>query len=418
MPPAGARAKTTADAIVAKARSALNQPAAHSLPMPNDGPPEVLFHIGMGKTGTSSLQAALQASGDSLATAGQEYLGMWMGRVDPAFGNLQGFQKFLSLTPTAQAEAARQFAAALAEQARASGTRRFILSNEQYIASLERIRPFFKTLRDLMPVRLVAYVRHPAEWLPSACTQWGIVHKNAPGPVRDPGSTAQRLIGQYRQLLAWADEFAAETTLRRVVSGTDAVADFSQLIGVSLAAPAAPVNARRPRGELILRAAFADRFRRSVAPREFEATSLARPRSPLPPDLPTRFQHLFDLSGIDRVLAEERDLVAQIEAVCRLPPATPAPSPDYEFQAVAEDLIGRLVEVSAHQAKMIEELRDRIICLEKEQQSTKAQAIARSAFPGARLRARLRRLVRKKGADAGKSQAPAPAVQTKHHQGE
>ena len=40
---------------------------------------DLLFHIGMGKTGTSSIQYALDSSADRLAAKGVRYLGMWMG---------------------------------------------------------------------------------------------------------------------------------------------------------------------------------------------------------------------------------------------------------------------------------------------------------------------------------------------------
>lgn len=50
---------------------------------------KIVFHIGMGKTGTSSIQAALSQNAGELRKQGALYLGMWFDRLDPSYKGLQ-----------------------------------------------------------------------------------------------------------------------------------------------------------------------------------------------------------------------------------------------------------------------------------------------------------------------------------------
>ena len=92
---------------------------------------DLILHIGMGKTDTSAIQAALLASTDRLATQGAEYLGMWFDMLDPRFRGIQKQDQFYGLPPEEMAHYADVLIEVLRARS-AGGVQTFILSNERF----------------------------------------------------------------------------------------------------------------------------------------------------------------------------------------------------------------------------------------------------------------------------------------------
>ena len=114
---------------------------------------EVIFHIGMGKTGTTSLQHVLRSSHDVLQSAGIRYLGMWQELISEKYCDYVGFQGFRQLPVDQQPAAAERLVHQLTRLASQDGIDRFLFSNEQYFENIDHLHPFFERLRQFVTVR-------------------------------------------------------------------------------------------------------------------------------------------------------------------------------------------------------------------------------------------------------------------------
>lgn len=88
---------------------------------------ELVLHIGMGKTGTSSIQDALQQNALKLSGHRTEYLGMWFTAVDARFEGLSGQKLFFRSPPDQLTAYADQFADFLLARTSQTGNARFII---------------------------------------------------------------------------------------------------------------------------------------------------------------------------------------------------------------------------------------------------------------------------------------------------
>lgn len=268
---------------------------------------KLVMHIGMGKTGTSSIQRALATDQQRLADQRVAYLGMWFDMIDPAYTGLMGHRRFM----TGDAEEMRRHARALQEflarRATDEGIETFVFSNEAIFTSVNTMAPFVEALREGLDVQLVAYLRDPHAWLPSAYTQWGIRHKANEGPITPFAERARTLIQAYESIRGWVADFPDVLAVRRFETGTDVVADFSAAVGIRLDPPERRVLERDEPVETLLRAAFNSRYPGEVLPDRFNRVVINTDRTAVP-----TLRELADLSlghdGIDDVVREKQDL--------------------------------------------------------------------------------------------------------------
>lgn len=68
---------------------------------------EIILHVGMGKTGTTSIQKVLAANATKLRSQGIEYLGMWFSFIDEAMQGYIGQQQFYQSQPEEMASYAK-----------------------------------------------------------------------------------------------------------------------------------------------------------------------------------------------------------------------------------------------------------------------------------------------------------------------
>ena len=59
----------------------------------------LILHVGMGKTGTSSIQKVLEANQAGLKAQKAHYLGMWFDFVDPRYHGIQGVRDVFEQSP-------------------------------------------------------------------------------------------------------------------------------------------------------------------------------------------------------------------------------------------------------------------------------------------------------------------------------
>ncbi|MCJ1903413.1 sulfotransferase domain-containing protein [Paracoccus versutus] len=227
---------------------------------------QLILHIGMGKTGTSSIQEAFSANSDDLRTQGVCYLGMWFDAINPDYAGIDKQINFFSLPPEDMVKAARKLCAFV----QASNCRKFIVSNESLWGRPVELEPFIRELLKDIDVKIIAYVRDPKEWLPSAYTQWGIYDRLTKNSTRDYQNAVASFINWYNPVYEWHKRMGDIISIRKYTPRVDAVADFSKALGVDLKCEIQKVNERRKAADLLLRAIFNDRFQGRTPPRLFE----------------------------------------------------------------------------------------------------------------------------------------------------
>ncbi len=263
---------------------------------------KLILHIGMGKTGTSSIQHALNASRNDLLENKTQYLGMWFNLIDPAYGNHLGLRKlFEDLEENSDAYAAK-FLDGLKNQARTNATNTFILSNEAIFGSFHKIEPFLTALKDEIDLELILYVRNPRSWLPSAYTQWGLHHKTNKGPLKSFKDSAESLLDIYQNILKWHDAFPDILTARRHESNIDVVDDFAETCKISLLNTGKRVLDRSEPAETLLRAAFNNRYEQEVFPDRFN-NLIFRNSKPVS-SISQLSEMCFEYEGLDSLITE------------------------------------------------------------------------------------------------------------------
>ncbi|MFN8683781.1 polysaccharide biosynthesis protein (plasmid) [Paracoccus versutus] len=330
----------------------------------------LILHIGMGKTGSSAIQAALAASAERLAAQGAEYLGMWFDMLDPRFRGVLNQDQFFSLP----AEEMTRFADVLIDvlQVRlAGGIQSFIISNEALSGKAWQLKPMIDRLRERgISVRAIGYARDPAAWLPSAYVQWGVRDKVEPGPVQPYAVKARKLVHWYSGLLHWHRQLGDILEVRSYDAAADIVSDFSEAIGFEIDVPDKRVLERGEDAEIVLRALFNNRFAQHVLPAAFNQAVL--PSLATVPKLEDVMKASFDYSETDLIVREQAALFDQFAATfgydlrtfTNTPPTIP------EISVLRNRLLDALLEVTLDQAQRIRRLERRINHLEAEKTST------------------------------------------------
>ena len=267
-----------------------------------------IFHIGMGKTGTSSIQSAMQQNAELLARHDMHYIGLTFDAVDPSYGTVLGTRKFLTNDCAEDPEAyADRFASHYEAMAKETGVKTVVMSNETIMGSARTSTVFFKALSERAEnVRFIAYIRDPYKWLPSAYAQWGLTHKVSAGPIRSFEEMGRNLIGQFDMLKPWCDMFGKAVDVRLFVPG-GMVGDFLSAIGIEGEEVEEAFRlTRKPKAELYLRGVYNDRFPGEVLPGHFDQ-NLMRGRQRSVRSLEDMYQTLFGQGALDDIIAEKSE---------------------------------------------------------------------------------------------------------------
>ncbi|MBE3637439.1 hypothetical protein [Mangrovicoccus algicola] len=327
---------------------------------------QVLFHIGMGKTGTTSIQAALDQSDAALQKSSCSYLGMWMDFLGREFSGPGGFANFLALDPKLKIRQAEKFYEYLLTESKRGATEKFIISNEGFLTRLNKMKPFFKRLEQLVELRLVAYARPVKSWLPSACSQWGVLHKTNSGPIENLHVAGERMISQYSVINDWDRLFGKSFCLRQFDSGKDILEDFSQVIGVKISAGAKKRQVRLPVAEQMLRASFNNQVQGISLPKDFDEIIKGRRGGDLPSGLEEKFEFLFDYSSLAPVIEKHKSEIQAIEKKFGLDLMSGSLPEMHEYREreIINFIVGNLMDIVSSHALEIERLKAKIEELE------------------------------------------------------
>ena len=261
---------------------------------------KVFLHVGMGKTGTTSIQAALRGGTEELALQHVKV-------VEELVPDVEDKRTYLNILQSAdseeQEEYAKSFASEVKKLSEAKGVETVIVSNEGLFGTVARIEPFLKALKSHLDVQVIAFIRHPSDWLPSAYAQWGISHKRNPGKVPTFEVETRRLIHLYKSIDDWYEIFEDQVTLLPYEPGSDTVAVFAETAGIELPKAEKRLLTRSEDAELLMRAFFNDQDKGAALPARFNRIVMNTKRKPIP-SRQYYFENHFDKSSLEPLIEE------------------------------------------------------------------------------------------------------------------
>lgn len=288
--------------------------------------PELVLHIGPGKTGSTSIQSALQQNRQSLLAQGIAYLGVGLEgcQFRPA-RDWQSPQRIPDLLHSMNAADVKRevqdvLSAELDHLAEA-GIRTAVWSNEAIFARREGIGEAIKQLQaEGVSVRIIAYLRRYDDWARSAYGQWGIRHKSYEGAVMPFAEWIAARPPRFAEGLAfWHDQFGPALHLRNFDMMPDVVADFAEFIGaVDLPAiriyetpPPALLAAWAVHNSRVREERLPDSFRRLLNPSKVIERGV--PSAPLPEQMFPTAEEIAqlmagcrdDIDAVNNILAEK-----------------------------------------------------------------------------------------------------------------
>lgn len=247
-------------------------------PKGNNGKINLIWHVGAGKTGTSSIQYTLHHNQQLLEKQGFKYLGLML---EGAYNNFYSWQKpalieeFHNLTAEETENSLHQIFQDTIENARRNGIHTLIWSNESFLGRIEKTRGALKKIEELgVTVRIVVYIRQYEKWAKSAYIQWGINHKTNPGRIIPFREWIQRRKVNFFELLKPIIDDAPESlTVRNMDAVGDTTRDFLKLCHIDFADMAIHRIYESPAlEEIYLRAVFNNRIEDPVLPDRFDSS--------------------------------------------------------------------------------------------------------------------------------------------------
>lgn len=328
---------------------------------------EIILHVGMGKTGTSSIQQALSQNAELLLSQGILYLGMWFDLIDPRFSGIQGQQKFYQSSPEEMEAHAIRFLERLENKSQESGASHFLVSNEEIYGQIKQITPFIAALKTRARVKLIAYARDPREWLPSAYNQWSVFHKNYTGPIRPYAEVAKRLVLVYSGFLQWGASFQDILTVRPFSKAMNVVEDFANTLNLQLDIPTQRTLERADTSEGLLRAFYNNRLSENALPSLFDRAFLGMKLSQAP-SISDLVEKSFDYSETDMIVSQWPSIFDYVKMTFGIDLLSDPPP--QQKQVDVQDLRNRTLEyvlhIVMHQADQIGALERTVLNLQNE----------------------------------------------------
>lgn len=148
---------------------------------------KLILHVGMGKTGSSSIQKTLRMAGPQLESVGIKYVGLMLEHIPrtPRYDwqKAGGWPILIKLDhDTATEQLINVLKQADVTLPQTIDT--FVWSNESLFEGGAIVHDALEAVRGLFDIDLVGYIRRPDSWITSAYLQWGIKHKSYVGPLK------------------------------------------------------------------------------------------------------------------------------------------------------------------------------------------------------------------------------------------
>lgn len=242
----------------------------------NDRKINLIWHIGAGKTGTSSIQYTLHHNKNLLEKQGFKYLGLMLEGAYHEFFPWQDpalIEEFHGLTAEETELSLFRIFQDTIENARREGIHTLIWSNESFLGRTEKTRIALKEIEKLgVSVQIIVYIRRYEKWARSAYIQWAINHKTNPGrimPFRE--WIQQRKVNFFELLKPIIDDSPDSLTVRNMDAAGDTTRDFLQLCNIDFSNMELHRIYESPTiEEIYLRAIFNNRIEDPVLPDQFD----------------------------------------------------------------------------------------------------------------------------------------------------
>ena len=148
---------------------------------------KLIIHIGMGKTGSSSIQKSLRLSRNILEAKGLLYLGLMFEHSDIplnySWHKVDGWSNFISLDkPQGNSELAHTLQ--YLDDHLDDSIHTLIWSNEALFDRPSDVLSALNSISSRYQIIVVGYLRRPDKWISSAYLQWGLKDKSYIGPIK------------------------------------------------------------------------------------------------------------------------------------------------------------------------------------------------------------------------------------------
>lgn len=325
----------------------------------------LVLHVGMGKSGSTSIQHALRSHHGELASQGVEFLGMWLDGIDPTYRGFMQQEKLWALPEPDRREAGAKLAGFMADRRRETGVETFILSNESWSGQALGLRPIIdQVISAGICVSVIAFVRDPATWLPSAHVQWGVRNKMNKGAILHYEESARRLVKWYSGIIEWAEEMPDHFTAFSYDRSSDVVQAFATAAGVALGKPQRRMMERSEGAEILMRALFNHRFEEAELPTAFNEVAFSTAAAI--PTLDSIAARCLDYSRTGAVIEDNADFFDamakkigfDVRGTGGAPPAMA------DMTAVRERLLDCLIEMAFRQGLRIKAMEERLALLD------------------------------------------------------
>jgi len=239
----------------------------------------VIFHIGAGKTGSSSIQKSLKANEKQLKENGIWYLGMMLDLASTQKFDWQKQTSGISVEEfhkLSEEDASKQILDILRptiEDAKKMNYHTLVWSNESFFGRKYNFTKALKSLQDEgVDVEILVYVRDHASWSQSAYIQWGIKHKTYKGKLQSFSEWIKNRIPYfYKDIHRLDKKIPNVVNVHNMSACQNVVLDFYRFLGVEeknftiLRDNDSPNNT-----ELFLHAAFNSKFQTKVLIRRYD----------------------------------------------------------------------------------------------------------------------------------------------------
>lgn len=316
---------------------------------------KIIFHIGMGKTGTSAIQSALAENRALLGEWDMESIGLWLGIINPSYIGYAGFDSFAAQ----DVEALERDAETLYKRLAVRSPDTFIHSNESIFANIHAYRPFISKLLDIgMEIQIVIYVRPLEDWLPSAFVQWNAYHKTHRGRISSFPKKGRELAALYANIVPWIDAFGEKVVVRRFDRGQDIVSNFAEVLGIPLISPENRVWERIEDAETVMRAIFNDRVEEPALPNLFE-NALRLDRGGAIRSIDEFSKRTLDFGALPDIVSEMSDVVRDINQKSGVDislSGDPNNSQILDVNVIRDRIVDYLLELSFSQSLRLQRL--------------------------------------------------------------
>lgn len=238
----------------------------------------LVIHIGMGKTGSSSIQKSLILNDEILSDQGVKYMGLFLENA-----NLKKFdwQKpnnmgaLFSCDEDYINDSIYEILLNEINYCKKKNINTIIWSNESLFRWFGSVSQALTKLREEKNVNLkiVIYFREHISWIKSAYKQWGIKHKQYDGKIQKFKDWYywMKPPRYYKALKPVIDKFHDELIVRNMTTKNDVVKDFFEVCEINqVGVKSYRENDSPTNEELFFRALFNNKFNAPVLPNVFD----------------------------------------------------------------------------------------------------------------------------------------------------